>query len=281
MNIFKASNYPFRIIERENKDYLIPYPLLLDDRGVVDIQCVSPIHGRSFIVGRYVNKKWIISKGNGLSYSTYAFLNTGKNDEQIWGMLSEENARRDFIIGKEIQNLGIKTNEMEFVLRIEKEFIDCATHKSIFPYLLQYSVECPYRICDFAFMPKDEFKQEIRHWAQMNEKSFSDLYLIAANVLIKNLRIMHDNNIMHNAVHIQNYTWALELLDFESSRTNTHPYKSLEYEKHVPMLMTGEIIQTYEVINYIAWCLNEKMSYSAIDGLFREYGFELNKFSVN
>ena len=86
---------------------------------------------------------------------------------------------------------------------------------------------------------------------------------------------MHDHHIMHNAIHVQNHTWALELLDFESSRTPGHPYDSLEYEKHVPQLMEGEVIQTYEVINYIAWCLGEKIDNPRVNNLFMEHDFKL------
>ena len=50
------------------------YPYLLDERGDKDICCVSPIHCRSFVVGRHEDGKYIVSKGNGLSYSEYRFL---------------------------------------------------------------------------------------------------------------------------------------------------------------------------------------------------------------
>lgn len=40
--------------------------------------------------------------------------------------------------------------------------------------------------------------------------------------------------------------------------------------------MKSEFIQTYEVINYIAWCLGEKMDSKLIDALFMDYGFCFN-----
>ena len=113
---------------------------------------------------------------------------------------------------------------MEYVLRIEKEIeIDC-TGEKLKPTLLQYNVECPYRICDFPFMTIDQVNYELEKWGSLNNRGFEKKHLIAAEVLISNLRILHDHNILHNAIHFQNYTWALELLVFELARTNTYPY---------------------------------------------------------
>ena len=39
-----------------------------------------------------------------------------------------------------------------------------------------------------------------------------------------------------------------------------------------------EIIQTYEIINYIAWCLNEECDYAAIEQIISSYNFTLNQF---
>ena len=46
------------------------------------------------------------------------------------------------------------------------------------------------------------------------------------------------------------------------------------------MLMDGEIMKTYEIINYIGWCLGEKINYSKIDSIFKDYGFNLNYYKV-
>ena len=278
---FKSSPYPFQVLHMVKQNQSIPQPLLRDDKGSVDIYCVSPLHGRSFVVGKNPDGRWVISKGNGLSYSFYNSLNTSAFDKDTWGLLLNQGAIRDFTIGQEIQALGIKTNQMEYVLEIDKQIKINSTGETFRTCLLQYNVECPYRVCDFAFMPKDWFQQEIIKWQAMNEKCFKNNYLIAANVLIRNLRIMHDNHVMHNSIHIQNYTWALELLDFESSRTDKTPYSNNEYERNVLLLITGEIIKTYEIINYIAWCLNEDFKYNLIDKIFEEYGFDLKAFSIS
>lgn len=277
MRLFKAKYYPFTVLchnNNDNNDIQIPYPLLRDDLGDVNLYCVSPLHGRSFVLGKNSNGRWIISKGNGLSYSSHRFLNTGITDNYLWGVLPKHNAIRDFEIGIEVGDLGIKTNLMEFVLEINCTINDQITN----PCLLQYSVECPYRICDFAFMSKNILHKYLRTWELMNDHNFNNYYLIAANILIRNLRIMHDNGVMHNAINPQNYTWALELVDFEGSRTNKMPYSNKEYESHIANLIQGEIIQTYQVINYIAYCLRESIDFKIVDKLFYQYGFDLNKY---
>jgi hypothetical protein len=272
---FKAKNYPYNIILGEG---YIPYPFLRDSQGDREIYCVSPLHGRSFVIVQNEGR-WIVSKGNGLSYSKYTFLDTSRIGDTVWGALFKENAIRDYIIGQEIAKLGIKTNLMEYVLEIDTEMRFANISRNDKPYLLQYSVECPYRICDFAFMPMDCLKKELSKWKKKN--GCSEYYISAANLLIRNLRIMHDNNIMHNAIHVQNYTWALELVDFESARTETTPYDNKEYEEYYPLLMESEFIQTYEVINYIAWCLGEKMNNKLVDALFMDYGFCFNYSNVS
>ena len=161
------------------------------------------------------------------------------------------------------------------LLNIQLKDKDCY----IRPYLLQYEVECPYRLCDFPFMSHNDLKNSVTSWLNMGS-SYTEPYLIAADILIRNLQILHKNNIMHNAIHIQNYTWALELLDFESARTDKHPYTNTEYENNVLLLMNGEIMKTYEIINYIGWCLGEIVDYRKIDRIFSQYGYNLEQYKL-
>lgn len=104
--------------------------------------------------------------------------------------------------------------------------------------------------------------------------------MIAAEILVHNLRILHDHGILHNAIHSGNYTWALELLDFELSHTPSFPYEQDDYKRHVPCLMPREILQTYNVIIEIASILNESINYKNIDKLFAEYNYDLERFRV-
>jgi hypothetical protein len=275
MRKFQAKTVDFEIIKSNGADY-IPYNFLRSDDGDMEMLCVSPLHGRSFVVARNEQGRYVASKGSGLSYTSHCFLNTIEMGVESWGLLIESAAVRDFEIGIEIQKLGIKTNEMEYVLKL-KDPIQFQNQEIVEPFLLQYNVECPYRICDAAFMEEKEIACETKQWEKLNHHGFTEKYMIAADVLINNLHIMHSSNILHNAIHIQNYTWALELLDFELARTLNVLY-SEEDEKHFPVLYHREIIQTYEVINYIAWVLREDISYTKIDSLFKEYEFDLEQY---
>ena len=275
MYTFKASQVDSKIIDCVS-DTIKTYPLLRNDYGVESMYCVSPIHGRSFVMKQRHETDWIISKGNGLSYSTQPFIVSETNDTYVWGALPLEAAMRDYLIGEEIRSLGIKTNKMECVLDLDKQIggQSVVCHAA----LLQYSVECPYRICDIAFAPRTSIEIAIKSWDSPHSHMYH--YLDAAEILVRNLEVLHSNSIMHNSMHTQNYTWALELLDFEASRTNNHPYDNPEYEEHVPELIKAEIIQTYEIINYIAWCLGEPIEYSAIDSIFLDYGFHIGMNNI-
>ena len=242
--------------------------------------CLTPLHGRSFVVGRTENGRYIVSKGNGLCYTQYPFLHTGEFCDGTWGLLLQQDAERDFLLGQEIEALGIKTNHMQYVIEIDFE-INLPNGHKLKPTLLQYDVECPYRICDAPFMDKKIIQSEIQKWESMNERGYEKYHLIAANILIRNLRILHDNNILHNAIHEQNYTWALELLDFELACSPKHPYAQEDYQRHVKDLLPREIIQTYIIINYIAGVLKEEIDFDEIDSLFAEYDFDFKQFNIN
>lgn len=257
-----------------------PYPLLESKGGGLSVFNLSPIHCRSFIVGRHENGRYIVSKGNGLAYSSYSFLYTPEMPSAIWGLLGKEEALRDFHCGQDVQALGIKTNQMECVLELDYPIYISQTKETLNPCLLQYSVECPWRIADAGFMTQDQIWDEVTKWERLNNKAFQVEYLIAANVLIRNLRTLHDNGVLHNALTYENLTWALELLDFELCHTPQHPYEKDAYVQRVPILFDREIIDTYKLINYIAGVLHQSVDYKMIDSLFLEYGFDLAKFQV-
>lgn len=270
--IFKASKKPYTIVRQAESCHEEVFPLFRDDSGMFSMECISPIHGRSFLLSKKEDGRYIVSKGNGLSYSSryYSALSKELNDD-MWGLLKESSAIRDFDIGIEVECCGIRTNKMEYVLRLEESEVKYDDKHFVSPCLLQYDVICPYRISDFCFMPPDVKDNALNSWEKLNEYDFREKYLIAAYTLIKNLHILREHHILHNALHAQNYTWALELLDFESSRTDLHPYENAEYEVWASILADAEIIQTYEVINYIAWCLHENIDYAEIDRLFKHF----------
>lgn len=278
MQVANCSFYTHRIIYSSDYHYnVLPYLRSKDGDG--EMYCPSPLHGRSYVVGRLTNGRYVVSKGNGLCYTKHTFLHTGEFYDGTWGLLLRQDAERDFILGQEIEALGIKTNHMEYVLELDVE-VELPNGHKVKPCLLQYDVECPYRICDAAFMSQEQIQTEVKKWEQYNEWGYKKKHMLAAKVLIRNLRILHDHNILHNAISEQNYTWALELLDFELACSLTHPYTSEDDMRHVKDLFPREIIQTYVVINYIAGVLREEIDYAEVDALFAEYGFDLKQFVV-
>lgn len=279
MQKYNASIIPNRLIIQNDADTIKPYPLIRDLNGLETIYSVSPLHGRSFVVGKHDNGRYIVSKGNGLCYSQHTFLYTPEMPTDVWGLLLKEDASRDFYCCQDVQSLGIKTNQMECVLELDYPIHIEKTGADIKPYLLQYSVECPYRISDAAFMTKEQIDTEVTKWQQYNKNGYEFNHLIAADVLLKNLRILHDNNVLHNAFTEQNHTWALELLDFELCRTPQHPYTKADYERHVEDLFDREVIYAYVIINFIAQVLHESVDFKKIDTLFMNYGFDLGHFS--
>lgn len=253
------------------------YPYLRSDDGNQEMYCVSPYHGRSYVVARKEDGRYVVSKGNGLSYSQFKFLHTGEFGDDTWGLLLIQDAVRDFIVGKEIGQLGIKTNRMEYVIRLEHDIVLNNGH-IIKPVLLQYSIECPYRICDTPFYEYDTIKNEVNKWEKYNKKGFDKAHLIAADVLLKNLKVLHSHDILHNAINTQNYTWALELLDFELACSPSYPYEKKDDNRHVKDYFNREILYTYEIINYIAYYLKEPIDYKEIDNILESYGFDLSLF---
>ena len=274
--ITSCSCYPFRIVHDSGSTQKI-YPYIRNLKGDKEMFCLTPLHGRSFVVGRTENGRYIVSKGNGLSYTQSPFLHTGEFYDGTWGLLLQQDAERDFVMGQEIEALGIKTNHMQYVIEVDLEISLPNGHK-VKPTLLQYDVECPYRICDAPFMEQEQIQSEVQKWGLMNERRYDKYHMMAADVLIRNLRLLHDNNILHNAIHEQNYTWALELLDFELACSPQHPYTQEDDQRHVKDLLPREIIQTYIIINYIAGVLKEEIDFDEIDSLFAEYNFNLKQF---
>ena len=279
MKEFKAIEVPYKVVLSTNQSLPI-YSYMRDDKnGHLKMYCPSPLHGRSFVVGKdEKSDRYIISKGNGLSYSNQNFFSTSNLRGGLRGALLKEDAIRDYKVGTEVESYGIKTNKFEYVLELVNDIeFESDEDKSTKLALLQYSVESPYRICDFPFMPDGWIKKELERWDELDVNHLNERYLIATDVIIRNIRIMREHGAMHNAIHTQNFTWALELLDFESGRTNNYPYFNPEYESFVPELREAECAQAYEVSNYIAWCTGEKIDYSKVDKVMEENGFSLKK----
>ena len=247
MQEFYAKEVSYTII-KSNDVSVPPFPYLRDSSGNRTMICVSPNHGRSYIVSKK-DRRYIVSKGNGLSYTQYCHVNSGEFDDYTWGILLENEAVRDFEIGIEVHDLGIKTNIMQYVIKLEDEILLTNGHV-LTPVLLQYSVECPYRICDAAYMSKEEIWRQVALWGKYNKRGSTQSYMVAAEVLVNNLKILHSNS-------------------------PQHPYSTKEEFHIVQDLFPREIMQTYDVINHIASCLNETINHAELEDLFLRFGFDI------
>lgn len=276
MQLFHAQeiNYKVLVSKQDILDIDIK-PLFRNDGGEKRMWLVSPQHGRSYLVDKR-NKKFIISKGNGLSFSNNVIAQTPELPLETWGILYEDAAIRDYRMGIEIASLGIKTNNMEAVIGIDLNLPSGISLKKK-PALLQYSVECPYRISDAPFMEKEQIMGYVEQWTELNDFKANKYYEIASNILIRNLRLMHSNKILHNALTSQNLTWALELLDFELACSPFNPYEKEEYKRCMSQLFSRELIHTYQIILEIAGILKEKIDFNYIDKVFKDYGFDFQR----
>lgn len=271
-----ALSYDYKVLDVANTDKNIcVYPLYRTTSSKIYMWLISPQHGRSYIVKKY-NERYVISKGNGLSYTNCSIIKINEQDFEIWGLLRLKDALRDFNMGNEVANLGIRTNRMEAVIELDKE-IQTRKNEFLRPILLQYSVECPYRISDAAFMRPRQIMEYVGKWKNLDKWYCDANYKIAAHTLISNLRILHNHKILHNALTSQNITWALELLDFEIASSPNYPYESEDYRRHIPDLFNREILHIYQIILDIAWILKEKPDYNYLDSLFKDYGFDFQK----
>lgn len=277
LTLHSASLQPYTIL-KTNGDCQC-FPLLRDFGGTEKMFSVSIEHGRSYIVAKMKNGRFIVTKGNGLSYTKYPFLNTFELGNDSWGLLRKDDALRDYTNGIYVESLGIKTNHMQCVFHIDKEISFCNNPSEfIKPVILQYDVECPFRIADYNLCAKSLIDPYIAKWRETYNDYDNPLHIIAANVIIKNLRIMHDNEFLHNAISTHNYTWALELVDFEISSSKILPFENPQDVNHAKSLYHREILYAYNIICSIALCLNEKLDFITLDNLFSFYGFDLKNF---
>ena len=159
---------------------------------------------------------------------------------------------------------------MDAVFSLKEQVIGS---EKIIPYILQYTVVCPYRIHDLPFISIKIRDYYINKWRNLITENYKSLHCIAADVMLNNLRVMHDKNVLHNAIHGQNYTLALELLDFELTRTPDTPYANEKYEEEYTILFNREVIQTFEIVNYIAFFLKEELDYKVLKDITVKYGF--------
>lgn len=280
----KASNINLievRVVQviKSSKSYLKAYPFITTEKcneGTFTQRIASPNHGRSLIADYNEDtKRYVITKGNGLTYFPYGFISTQEFENGAWGYLRREDALRDFMCGEFVSDLNILTNQMEAVYTLEEHGIRFSNHvEKIEPTILQYNVLCPYRIADIPFLSKELVFTFINSWGDLFQNIHQEKHCTAAEVLIKNINVMHKNYVLHNAIHSQNYTLSLELLDFELSRTPLTPYDSENDELCYKKLQKRELIQSLEIIAQIAYYFKENVNNNVLRQIMIRNGYE-------
>jgi hypothetical protein len=254
---------------------LYPYLVSNDDTGH-DCVIATPLHGRSVIVEfNPFDRRYTITKGNGLTYFPYGYISTGEFETHTWGLLNTESAERDYYSCNFVSSLGILTNKMEAVFTLEDQKINCFDKIiTSSPTILQYSVICPYRIADIPFMSRSTVNYYTSLWNESFDVNFKDKHCIFAYVILKNIRIMHENDVLQNSINQQNISLSLELLDFEVTRTPVTPYNRDEDEKTYKNLMKREVIHVLEIVNQIAYYLGETVNIKLLTEIMKEAGYE-------
>lgn len=262
------------LFSKENVKYFSQ--IIVDEETTLKCIAPSPLHGRSVIAKYNIDSnRYTITKGNGLTYFPFNFVATEELENYAWGYLRKDDAIRDYQSGNYISKLGILTNKMEAVFTLEPQSIMLSSQiKKIEPTILQYSVICPYRISDILFLSREMILSFVNRWADFHEKIHSEIHCTSAEVLLKNIRLMHENDVLHNAIHSQNYTLSLELLDFELSRTPITPYDNDNDEQTYKKLQKREIMQSLEIVNHIAFFFKEKVNSKLLRQIMIKNGFE-------
>ena len=82
---YSAQEVGYSILYK-NPTNVNPFPLLKSNTGNSTLYNICPAtHCRSFVVSK-TDDRFIVSKGNGLSYTEWTFLNTGEFGDDTWGV---------------------------------------------------------------------------------------------------------------------------------------------------------------------------------------------------
>lgn len=73
---YAAQEVEYSILYKNQTDVKL-FPLLKSNTGSTPLYNIGPTHFRSFVFSKIDNHGFIVSEGNGLSYTEWTFLNTG------------------------------------------------------------------------------------------------------------------------------------------------------------------------------------------------------------
>lgn len=73
---YAAQEVEYSILYKNQTDVKL-FPLLKSNTGSTPLYNIGPTHFRSFVFSKIDDHGFIVSEGNGLSYTEWTFLNTG------------------------------------------------------------------------------------------------------------------------------------------------------------------------------------------------------------
>ena len=74
---YAAQEVEYSILYKNQTDVKL-FPLLKSNTGSTPLYNIGPTHFRSFVFSKIDDHGFIVSEGNGLSYTEWTFLNTGE-----------------------------------------------------------------------------------------------------------------------------------------------------------------------------------------------------------
>ena len=244
----------------------VPYPYLVMHGGDILISRVfEPLSNHFLVHVDNEQNKYVITKGNGSVHCPYQ--TNGDILTEDTEILSEDYLQRVYNMCLLIQDLGIKTCQMEYIMELDYPIRDLNHNTILHPFILQYSVECPYLIYE-SNINTQGISIGIATWR--TRETYQDYqipaYFNVADILFSNLCKMHRNNITHGSISATSYTWALELLNFDTCRKQDVPFD----ENNISEPYRKDIDDTYTLIEIIANCLGEIVSWDKLDEIYAE-----------
>lgn len=224
----------------------------------------SPWHGRSQAFISKENNTYLVVKGIGCPYLSSPYFNSNEMDGHIWGFLDEKTAKYEF------ENMQIANRLLNGRVSAPvalKKIIDI---DGLHPCLIYYNVRNPYRLIDLDFFNSTQ-KKEIRKNILSLSSNPSEKYvhIVVVERLCEIIKILYDNNLVHNALSVHNVTCSLELVDFESSFIIDFDDEDFELKASI---IPREMIQLREIAYSVSWWFQEKYNIKKIDKLINNSG---------
>lgn len=218
----------------------------------------TPWHGRSHVIINSGLKKYLVIKGTGCPYLAQPYIHSGY-DNHVWGLLEKNAARQEFSFMQKVSNIGIPTSNP---IALKKISIG-----QFSPYLIYYSIRCPYRLIDLDFMAVHEKRKIGKNILNQYSGKHKLVHLAVMDQLSDYLKIFYSNGYIHNALSVHNITCELEIVDYESCVDWKSSSISNEEKSR---LISREIVYLQEISFAVSWWFKEKFDQFGVQNILLE-----------